>query len=95
MEDAMIRVSEHVRKTHSQDGGIVLDVKHGRMFGLNLVGSKIIELLGQEYSPTFIAQEIARTFGISIGIADNDVREFLDTLEKYRLIETYTSGTAL
>jgi coenzyme PQQ synthesis protein D (PqqD) len=91
----MIRVSEHVRKTHSQDGGIVLDVKHGRMFGLNLVGSKIIELLGQEYSPTFIAQEIARTFGVSVQIAERDVREFIEALEKHQLVEVRSVNAAL
>ena len=94
-EDVMFRVSEHVRKTHSQDGGIVLDIKQGRMYGLNLVGSKIIELIEREYTPTLIAQEIARTFGISPEIADTDVREFLETLEKHHLIETHASRVAL
>jgi hypothetical protein len=91
----MVRVSEHVRKTHSPDGGIVLDVMHGRMFGLNLVGSKILELLEQQSSPTLIAQEIARKFGVSAEIAEQDVREFLETLEKHHLIETYVPSTAL
>jgi hypothetical protein len=91
----MARVCEHVRKTHSQDGGIVLDVKHGRMFGLNFVGSKILELLERQTTPTLIAQEIARIYGVSVEIADRDVREFLETLEKHRLIETHASGAAL
>lgn len=91
----MIRVSEHVRRTHSQDGGIVLDLKHGRMFSLNLVGSKIMELLKQEYSPTLIAHEIARSFDVSAEVADHDVREFLDTLETYQLIEAQAAGAAL
>ena len=91
----MIRVSEHVRKTHSQDGGIVLDVRHGRMFSMNLVGSKIMELLEQEFTPMLIAQEIARTFGVSLKIADQDVREFLETLEKLHLIEARAAAAAL
>jgi hypothetical protein len=91
----MVRVSEQVRKTHSPDGGIVLDVMRGRMFGLNLVGSKILELLEQQSSPTLIAQEIARTFCISIEIAERDVREFIETLEKHHLIETHATKTSL
>jgi len=91
----MIRVSEHVRNTYSQDGGIVLDVKHGRVFSLNLVGSKIMELLKQEYTPTLIAQELARTFCVSPEIAGQDVREFLETLEKHRLIEAPAARAAL
>jgi hypothetical protein len=91
----MFRVSEHLRKTCSEDGGIVLDIKQGRMFGLNLVGSKIIDLLERGYTPTLIAQEIARSFDISPETADVDVREFLETLEKHRLIETYPSSASL
>jgi hypothetical protein len=91
----MFRVSEHVRKTSSEDGGIVLDVKHGRMFGLNIVGSRMIELLERQYTPAQIAQEIAASFGVAIDIADRDVREFLETLEKHHLIEAHATGAAL
>lgn len=91
----MFRVSEYVRKTSSEDGGIVLDVRHGWMFGLNLVGSRIIELLEQQRTPQQIAQEIASTFGVAIEIADHDVREFLETLEKHHLIEAHAMGVAL
>jgi len=41
----MYRISKGVRSTHGQDGAIVLDVQQGQMFNLNLVGSKILELL--------------------------------------------------
>ena len=88
----MFRVSEHVRKTSSEDGGIILDVKHGRMFGLNIVGSRIIELLEQQHTPAQIAQEIASSFGVA---TDRDVREFLETLEKHHLIEAHATVVAL
>jgi hypothetical protein len=91
----MFRISEHVRKSSSEDGGIVLDVKHGRMFGLNIVGSRIIELLEQQQAPAQIAQEIASSFGVATDIAERDVREFLDTLEKHHLIEAHSTGVAL
>ena len=91
----MFRVSEYVRKTSSEDGGIVLDVKHGRMFGLNIVGSRVLELLEQQHTPREIAQEIAATFGVTADIADRDVREFLETLEKHHLIEARLTSNAL
>ena len=91
----MFRVSECVRKTSSKDGGIVLDVKHGRMYGLNSVGSRIIELLEQQLTPTQIAQEIAAIFGVTADIADRDVREFLETLEKHQLIEARLTTASL
>jgi hypothetical protein len=83
----MIRLSETVRSTHSQDGGIVLDIQHGRMFRLNFVGSRILELLKKNYEATQIAEEISRDFGVSLEIATADVREFLDVLEKQKLVE--------
>jgi hypothetical protein len=88
----MFRVSEHLRKTSSKEGGVVLDVKHGHMFALNFVGSKILELLEQQVSPTTIVQEITRLFGVSAEIADRDVREFLEILESHRLIEIRPSA---
>ncbi len=91
----MIRVSEYVRKTNSQDGGIVLDVKQGQMFILNLVGSKILELLDRQYTPAQIAEDVSREFGISADVAIRDVGEFLDALEKHHLIEAHPSGAAL
>ena len=91
----MFRVSEYVRKTSSEDGGIILDVKHGRMFGLNIVGSRILQLLEQQHTPREIAQEIASTFGVTAEIAESDVREFLETLEKHHLIEARLTIAAL
>lgn len=93
-EGIVLQVPEHVRKTYSPDGGIVLDVQHGRMFTLNLIGSKILELLDRQYTVAQIAAELSREYGIDAGMAARDVREFLDLLEKHRLIETHP-GVAL
>jgi hypothetical protein len=91
----MFRVSDHVRKTDSEDGGIVLDIRQGLMFGLNVVGSRIVELLEQQHTPEQIAREIASTFGVAIEVAERDVREFLEMLEKHHLIEQNATGVAL
>jgi hypothetical protein len=80
-------LSEHVRSTHGPDGAVVLDIKHGRMFGLNFVGSRILELLKKDALPPLIAEEISREFGVAPETASTDVREFLELLEKNHLIE--------
>lgn len=90
-----MRVSGHVRKTHSQDGGVVLDVQHGRMFRLNFVGSRIVELIEQDVTPQQIAAEIAREFGISADVAERDTREFLNMLAKHQLIEMRSADLML
>lgn len=82
-----MKISAQVRSTHDQDGAVVLDIRHGRMYGLNFVGSRILELLRQDYQEPQIAEEISRQFGIGLDTATSDVREFLKSLEKHHLIE--------
>jgi hypothetical protein len=89
----IVRVAENVRSTHSQDGGIVLDILHGQMFRLNLVGSRILELLKQGDAELEIATQIAREFGIDPATAEADVHEFVETLEKHDLLTVRDSNS--
>jgi hypothetical protein len=82
-----VRVPENVRSTHSQDGAIVLDIRHGQMFRLNLVGSRMLELLKQGLSEGQIADEIGRQFAVSRDTVEADLKEFLSHLERHRLLE--------
>jgi hypothetical protein len=91
----MYRVSGTVRSTHNQDGAIVLDVQQGQIFNLNFVGSRILELLKSGYTESGIVDEIRGEFGVSRDLAENDVREFLQNLKKYHLVEERESGMAV
>ena len=82
----MYRVSNTVRSTHNQDGAIVLDVRQGQMFNVNFVGSRILELLKSGSTESAIVDEIGREFCVSRQLAENDVREFLQTLRECHLI---------
>jgi len=90
-----MQLSEYVRRTHSADGGILLDLKHGRMFSLNRVGSTILELVDRRQTEAAIAGEISREFGIDTDVALRDVKEFLDTLVQNHLIDVHSAETAL
>ena len=83
----MFRISKDVRCTQRQDGSILLDVHHGQMFCLNLVGSKILELLERGYDETRIAEEISNAYGVARDIASGDVREFLDALNRHHILQ--------
>jgi hypothetical protein len=83
----MYRVSEGVRSTHGQDGAIVLDVRQGQMFNLNLVGSRILELLATGATESAIVDEISQKFEVSRDIAENDLGEFIESLKQHRLVE--------
>jgi hypothetical protein len=91
----MYRVSNTVRSTHNQDGAIVLDVRHGQMFNVNFVGSRILELLKSGSTESAIVDEIGREFGVRRELAENDVREFLQSLKKYQLVEEREAGAAV
>ena len=82
-----MKLSEHVRSTHSQDGAVVLDILHGQMFRLNVVGSRMLELLKQGMTEAQIADVISRDSGAPREIVATDLREFLNHLERNHLLE--------
>lgn len=90
----VLRVTEHVRTTHGADGATVLDILHGQMFRLNFVGSRILELLKQGVAEAEIAEQLAREFAIERVLADADVHDFVEMLEKHHLL-TAANGNSL
>jgi hypothetical protein len=83
----MYRVSESVRSTHGQDGAIVLDIRHGQMFNLNFVGSRILALLVTGANESAIVDEISQQIELSRDVAQSDVREFIESLKQHHLLE--------
>lgn len=83
----MYRASNDIRTAHLQDGAIVLDVRRGQIFGLNPVGSKILQLLEAGHTEVSVVSEISRYFEIGEDIVRRDLREFIDSLAEQRLIE--------
>jgi len=82
-----MKLSDEVRSTHGQDGAVVLDIRGGQMFRLNLVGSRILELLQSGLAESTIADQISREFCIDHATAVRDLEAFLSDLERHRLIE--------
>jgi hypothetical protein len=89
----MYRVSETVRSAHGQDGAVVLDIRQGQMFNLNLVGSRILELLESGATELAIIDEISQKFEVSKAIAENDVSEFVESLKQHHLLEDIRSNS--
>jgi hypothetical protein len=75
----------------NQDGGILLEIKHGKMFSLNLVGSRVLEMLRRGCLEPQIAKEISREFGVTQEIALVDVEELLASLRKNNLLQSNRS----
>ncbi len=89
---AMFRISDTIRRTETQDGGILLDVHHGQMFCLNVVGSKILELMQKGYDESRIADEISRSYGASSEVVRADVRDFIENLHKHHILQPVRSA---
>ena len=83
----MHKLSGAVRSTHGQDGAVVLDVQQGQMFNLNLVGSRILELLEHGSTESEIVNAISSEFKATRELVGSDLREFLEVLKGYKLVE--------
>jgi hypothetical protein len=91
----MFRLSDTIRQTQTQDGGILLDIHHGQMFCLNLVGAKILELMQRGYDESRIADEISRDYGASREVVRADVIEFIQALEKNHILQAMPAAGGL
>jgi hypothetical protein len=89
-----LAVSEHLRIARDADGAMVLDLSGGQMYQVNPVASRILELLMDGLAEAAIAEWVAREFEIEHNRAEADVREFLETLEKHRLVTRNASSLA-
>jgi hypothetical protein len=83
----MFRVSDSIRRTKTPDGGILLDVHHGQIFCLNVVGASILELMQQGYGESQIAEEISRKYQVTLEVVRADVAEFIENLEKHHILQ--------
>jgi len=82
----MLRVSDTIRRTNTRDGSILLDIHHGQMFCLNVMGAMILELMQQGYDQQRISEEISRKYGVSSEIVRADVAEFIEDLQKHHIL---------
>ena len=89
-----MKLSEHVRSTHNQDGAVVLDILHGEMFRLNFVASRMLELLKDGLTNAQIADAISREFGVVRETVTADLEEFLVHLEKHNLLKLRQTETS-
>ena len=64
----------------------MLDVQQGQMFNVNPVGSRILELLENGSAESDIVNVISREFNTSREVVENDVREFIESLKKHKLV---------
>jgi hypothetical protein len=89
---AMFQVSNTVRRTKTEDGGVLLDIHHGRMFCLNIVGAKILDLLEKGFETREIAAEVSDAYAMDIKTVQADVLDFIEVLNKHHILQVRASG---
>jgi hypothetical protein len=62
------------------------------MFNLNLVGSRILELFESGSSEGQIATALSHEFNVGVDAVRQDIRDFIEALEKHRLLSTDIAG---
>jgi Coenzyme PQQ synthesis protein D (PqqD) len=82
----MLVISSTIRRTRTPDGGILLDIERGRMFCLNPVGSKILDLLDEGCDQQQIVDQVSAAFGAEVEVARADVRAFLEALSQHDIV---------
>jgi hypothetical protein len=88
----MLSTSNTIRSTRTQDGRVLLDIRHGQMFSVNAVGSRILELIELGWDESRIATEISQSFAASIAVVRDDVRDFIEELRKREILTTANSA---
>jgi hypothetical protein len=88
----MFALADTIRRTQTEDGGILLDIHHGQMFSLNAVGSQMIELLEKGFDEGQIAAHVARAYAADIETIRADVRDFIAVLKKHHILQVRSAG---
>lgn len=66
---------------------MALDVQQGKIYSINAVGSRILELLKDGVDEVGIVDNISREFAVDRDIARDDVRVFVQQLLEMKLLE--------
>jgi hypothetical protein len=88
----MLHTFDAVRSASTADGKILLDTRDGRIFSLNIIGSKILELLEQGLNEQRIAERISSDCAGNIATIRTDVHEFIEALQKHRIVRSTDSA---
>ncbi len=83
----MFKVSGAIRHASTEDGAVLLDIHHGRILGLNRMGSRVFGMLAGGVDQDQIAGEISNEFGVDAGQVRNDVLDFIRTLQEHNVLE--------
>jgi coenzyme PQQ synthesis protein D (PqqD) len=83
----MMRLSQNARRVTNSDGGVLLDLHHGKVFQMNGMGATVVELLANGSTEDRISVEISRRCGVDIAHVSADIHTFLASLKHFGLLD--------
>lgn len=89
---AHLETVDTARAVVNDDGAILIDSDQGLMFSLNRTGGVIWAGLRENLTIEAICKTLSEQFGIPIAQAGQDVDEFLNILEKNKLVRRTAGG---
>lgn len=84
-------ISPDVRSTQSEDGAVLLDIRQGLCFSLNVVGAKVWQKLEVSQTGITLPQlvaELAPQFAVAVDQLTTDLEHYLHELEAKGLVRT-------
>ena len=85
--DPPLKLSEQVHYVRMDDQIIVADMRSGHYLGLDDVGARVWELIGEGATRGRIVERLSSEYEVSAGVLERDVARLLQDLLERRLIE--------
>lgn len=83
----MARFLDTIRRLSSDDGSVLLDLRGGKMFRVNLVGARVLDLLEQGDSKAEIARKLSDEFQLPLTEVQADVGTFVESLKSRGVLD--------
>ena len=89
--EAALRISDDVHSVRMDDQVIVADMRSGRYLGLDDVGARVWDLIGEGATCTCIVERLSGEYDVPGDVLERDVQRLLQDLLQRRLVE-YAAG---
>jgi hypothetical protein len=85
-DESVLKLAEHVHHVRMDDQVILADMRSGHYLGLDGVGARVWDLIGEGATRGRIIERLSNEYEVSTEVLERDVTGLLQDLLKRRLI---------
>ena len=85
--DTPLKISGKAHCARLGDQIIVADMRSGRYLGLDDVGARVWDLIGEGATRACIVERLSAEYDVAAGVLERDVQRLLQDLLRRRLVE--------